>query len=66
MEGSFLYYLKLKPAESLEVIFDLIDRVKSVDGTFISIWHNDTLSDDGIYKNWKSVHDEMIKRIAES
>jgi hypothetical protein len=30
---------------------------------FISIWHNHTLSDKGVYKGWKSVHEEMIQKI---
>lgn len=64
MEAAFLYYLKLKPAECLQIIFNLINEVKNVDGTFISIWHNNSLSTDSIYKEWKWVHNEMIKRIS--
>ena len=65
MEGTFIYYQKLKPKRSLEIIFSLINEVYKVDGTFISIWHNDTVSDHGMYKGWKWVHDEMIKKISE-
>ena len=65
MEGTFIYYQKLKPKESFEIIFSLINEIDKVDGTFISIWHNDTVSDDGMYKGWKWVHDEMIKKISE-
>jgi hypothetical protein len=65
MEGTFIYYQKIKPKESLEIIFSLISEVAKIDGTFISIWHNDTVSDDGMYKGWKWVHDEMIKKISE-
>jgi len=64
MEGTFIYYQKLKPKESLEIIFSFINEINKVDGTFISIWHNDTVSDDGIYKGWKWVHDEMINKIS--
>ena len=65
MEASFLYYSKRKPAESLDIILALINEVKKVDGTFISIWHNNTVSDDSVFKEWKWVHDEMIKRVLE-
>ena len=65
MEASFLYYSKRKPAESLDIILTLINEVKKVDGTFISIWHNNTVSDEGIFKEWKWVHNEMIKRVLE-
>ena len=63
MDGNFLYYLKLKPAESLAIINELILEVKKVNGTFISIWHNNTVSDDGNFKDWKCVHNEMIKKL---
>ncbi len=64
MDANFLYYSKLKGSESLEDILALINEVKNVNGLFISIWHNNTLSDAGIYKGWKSIHDEMVKRIS--
>jgi len=63
MEGSYIYYLKLQPAESLQIIEALINEVKKVEGLFITIWHNNTVSEDGEFKEWKWVHDEMIKRI---
>jgi hypothetical protein len=65
MEAGFLYYSKLNPNESLGVILALINEVKKVEGLFICIWHNNTVSDDRIYKNWKWVHNEMIKGILE-
>lgn len=65
MEAGFLYYSKLNPNESLDVILALINEVKKVEGLFICIWHNNTVSDDRMYKNWKWVHNEMIKRILE-
>ncbi len=65
MDANFLYYSKSKPSESLEIIVALINEIKNVNGTFISIWHNNTLSDNGIYKGWERVHNEMIKQISE-
>lgn len=64
MDANFLYYSKLKPVESLDVILDLIREVKKVDGLFISVWHNNTLSDEGIYKDWKGVHDSVISAVS--
>jgi hypothetical protein len=43
----------------------LIYEVKKVKGTFISIWHNNTVSEDEEFKEWKWVHDEMVKFISE-
>jgi Txe/YoeB family toxin of Txe-Axe toxin-antitoxin module len=50
MDSTLLYYLKLSPQQSLKQIIELIQEVKNVGGTFISLWHNDTFSN---YKQWK-------------
>jgi hypothetical protein len=49
MEGAFIDYMKLSPSETFENIFKLIEQVKNVNGTFISIWHNNTISSYDIY-----------------
>ena len=64
MEGTFMEYMKISPREALENITRLIGRIQKVNGTFISIWHNNTVSNDGIYKESKWVHDGMIKIIS--
>jgi hypothetical protein len=63
MEGTFIDYLKISTGEALEYIFKLIEEVKNAEGTFISIWHNHTLSETNMYKGWRYVHDRMIERI---
>jgi hypothetical protein len=63
MEGTFINYLKISPQDALDYIFKMIEEVKNVNGTFISIWHNHTLSETSMYKEWRYVHDKMIERI---
>jgi len=63
MEASFIYYSKISPAKALVEILNLLKEVKKVDGTFISIWHNDNLEDDKLNKKWYSVHNSMISQI---
>lgn len=63
MEGSFIDYLKISPAKASEYIFRLIEEVKNVNGTFMSIWHNNTISETAMFKGWKYVHDKMIEKI---
>lgn len=58
MDASFIKYLKTDPGKSLQLIIALMDEVKKVNGTFISIWHNNYLSD----KNWKDLHDKVIAK----
>lgn len=63
MEGSFMNTGNSEPAKVLQHIFNLIDEVKKVNGTFISIWHNHTISETNEYKIWRNVHEQMIQRI---
>jgi len=38
-----------------------MEIVKNVNGTFISVWHNESLSDRDIWKGWKLVYEKMLK-----
>ncbi len=61
MDASLNYYLELSPQEASKKINEMMDAVKEVQGTFISIWHNETLSDRDIWKGWRTVYSEMVK-----
>ena len=61
MEGTLKYYLSVGPEEALPHFEKIINEVKKVNGTFISLWHNDTLSDQGDWKGWRAVFEGMIK-----
>lgn len=65
MDGTLKDYMELSPADAIEEIRGLIQEVKAVDGTFISLWHNDTLSDQHRWTGWLRVYDEMIKMAVE-
>ena len=51
--------------EAISVVEDLIEKVKRVRGTFISIWHNEALSDHGHWRGWETVYREMLRLIFE-
>lgn len=61
MEGTFKYYLNQSPEDFLVSAKKLIDETKKVNGEFISLWHNDSLSDSGIWSGWRKAYEEMIK-----
>ncbi|CAN5225955.1 hypothetical protein BH09BAC2_BH09BAC2_10780 [soil metagenome] len=63
MESSLIHYMKVKPADALNTIKQLMQQVKKVSGTFISIWHNHTISKTKEYIEWKAVHDQMITEL---
>ena len=61
MDATLLYYLKLSPQASLLQISSLIEEIKNVNGTFMSLWHNDTFSNYNQWEGWQSVYKDMIK-----
>ncbi len=61
MEGTLKDYLEVSPKKAIEIIELLIKEVKAVNGTFISLWHNESLSDKKRWKGWRHVYEEMIK-----
>lgn len=62
MEGSMRDYLKLNRTEAQSMINLLIEKVKAVDGNFISLWHNDSLTDmKGNY--WRDLYVDMAKAL---
>ena len=61
MEGTLKYHLHIDPENAFEHYKKLIDEVKQVNGTFISLWHNDTLSNQGLWEGWRAVFEQMIE-----
>ena len=61
MDASFKFYMKVKPQEVPQLVQPMIESVKKVNGEFISIWHNETISDWREWKGWKDVYEEVVK-----
>jgi len=60
MDGTLADYLRLTPDEAFEYICRLIDEVKAVDGTFMSLWHNESLGGQGQWTGWPEIYEKMI------
>lgn len=61
MDSAMYDYLKISPDKAFQHIKPIVDEVKNVNGTMISIWHDRTFSNIGIYKGWKELFIEMVK-----
>lgn len=61
MDGTLIDYMKLSPKKAIETINELIAEVKKVGGTFIPLWHNTTLNDEGEFKGWLDVYIKMAE-----
>jgi len=64
MDGTLRDYLGLSPGQAIQTIRELMDEVKGVNGTFVSLWHNDAFSEKGSWAGWKKVYEEMLKMMS--
>jgi hypothetical protein len=61
MDTTLNDYMKLTPKQSLGKIKELKEAVKAVNGTFITLFHNESLSDYLRWKGWKRLYESMLK-----
>jgi hypothetical protein len=62
MDVTLQQYLRLTPGEATARIEALIRKIKAVRGTFTSLWHNESLSGQGIWKGWREVFERMVQK----
>ncbi len=60
MDATLRQYLKLTPEQASQRIHKLIDEVKQVNGTFISLWHNSSLSEIHGWQGWRKVYIDLV------
>jgi len=61
MDGTLRDYLKTDIQTAKNIISELIEEVKKVDGVFISLWHNESLCNTGKWSNWNNVYEHLLK-----
>ncbi len=61
MEGTLRDYNQIDTVKAIAEFQEIIGEVKKVGGTFISIWHNESLSDQKRWKGWRDVYEKMIE-----
>jgi len=66
MDRTLKDYMKLKPAQAINKINEIIGEIHAVNGTFISIWHNDTFSDAGEWQGWLEVYENLLRAAQEN
>jgi peptidoglycan/xylan/chitin deacetylase (PgdA/CDA1 family) len=63
MDTTLNDYMKLTPKQSLGKIKELQQEVKAVNGSFITLFHNESLSGYKRWKGWQRVYETMLKTI---
>ncbi len=64
MDTTLNLHLKLTPRQSIGKIRELLNEVKRVNGTFIPLFHNESLSNYLYWKGWQRVYGTMVKMAA--
>ena len=61
MDFTLCEVMKLSTGEAITKIISVIDEIKKANGTFISVWHDRTFSNKGIYSGWNTVYEQMLE-----
>ena len=60
MDATLKYYMKIAPGDAMSHILPLINEVRKVNGDFVSLWHNESLSENKLWSGWKTVYEQMV------
>lgn len=60
MDGTMKDYMKLSPEESIHRAKQLVDEVKAVNGTFVTLWHNQSVNNLEEWNGWRNVYEEIV------
>ncbi len=64
MDVTLKDYLGLSYKRSYAVLSKLAREVQNVNGTFITLFHNETLSNKGKWVRWKKLYIDLFKQIS--
>lgn len=62
MDVTLKNYLKLNPEEALLLVGKLMDEIRKYGGTFISLWHNESVSNQGEWQGWQQVFETITEQ----
>lgn len=60
MDTGLRHYLGLNPEQAIQRISMLVDEVRRVNGTFISLWHNESLGEWKDWTGWSEVYRQLL------
>ncbi len=60
MDGTFRDYMEVDPRQASIIATDIVNKVRDAGGTLITLWHNESLTETGRWKNWKKLYLDII------
>ncbi len=61
MDVALNKYLGLTPGQAIETVIKHINQTKKYGGTFVSAWHNESLSEFRQWQGWRKVFEQILK-----
>ncbi|MFM7233694.1 MAG: polysaccharide deacetylase family protein, partial [Flavobacteriales bacterium] len=61
MDSTLRTYNGLNPTQALEKIRQLKSAMRNTGGDFVSLWHNETVAEQGDWVGWRAVWEEAVK-----
>lgn len=61
MDASLNRYMGLSPEQAIEKLSALRDEIRKHQGHFVTLWHNETLSEMREWKSWRAVYEKLLK-----
>lgn len=64
MDANAYYEEKLSSEAALEELMKYHNAIKSVNGTMITLWHNNFLGTDEMFAGWREVYEKFVAAVA--
>lgn len=64
MDITPLFYMELTVDEAVSHMRKMVDKVRTVGGHFVSLWHNESLSETERWKGWRILYERMLEETA--
>jgi hypothetical protein len=60
MDVTLKDYCKIAPEEAIALGRSFADKIKAVEGEFVSVWHNESFDETGRWKGWRKVYEDLL------
>ncbi|MBT8327442.1 MAG: polysaccharide deacetylase family protein [Bacteroidia bacterium] len=60
MDITPLHYRNESPEQAIKTLTNLMDKVRKVNGLFVSLWHNESFSETERWKGWRKVYVSLL------
>lgn len=61
MDSTLKYYMKCRSKEVIPYMTPIIEEMKRVGGNFVFVFHNESLGESKMWKNWGDMYEKIIK-----